>query len=187
MANRVPFTAYFKIVPDRGSGKRFEIQRSRERIAHLVWRDLNDVMENALVENGGTAPHVANFAAPGGSITWMLATADADSLSTSMSAVSVKPQFGEFPDTLTVVGFYESDFTLPYKEMSLISAGRVWKGPASGAHGWTPSTSPSSDVSTAAVALKAALEAAIISVPVEMIKLEIDGVKFGQGGHHFPR
>lgn len=191
MANRVPFTAYFKIVPDRGSGKRFEIQRSRERLAHLVWRDLNDTMENATVEwlggSGSVPGGVANFAVPGGSVTWMLAAGDPDAISNSMAGVAVKPQFGESPDTLTVVGFYDSDATVPYNEKMLISVGRVWKGPASGAPGYSGATEPSAAISDAAVALKAALEAAITHAPVEMIKLEIGGVKFGHGGLHFPR
>jgi len=184
MANRIPFTAYFKIVPDRGTGKRFEAQRSRERIANLVWGDLNGVLENA-VETGSLVLDGVNFAVPGGSIASSQAS-DVSSLSTNMSGVAVKPQFGESPDTLTVVGFYESDTILPYREKQLISVGRVWNGPAAGAPSYSYNTEPSAANRVDAATLKSMLEGAITSVAVEMIKLEISGVKYGHGGLHFP-
>jgi len=189
MPNRVPFTAYFRIVPERGEGKRFEIQRSRERLAHLVWRDLNEVLENAMQSNTtgtGTSAEMANFAVPGGTITWTLA-ASADSLGMSMRAVAVKPQFGEFPDTLTVIGFFERDVSVPYREKQLISAGRVWKGPASGAPGFDFSTEPSDANRADTLIIKEALEGAITNAPVELIKLEVSGVSYGRGSIHFPR
>jgi len=187
MPNRVPFTAYFKIVPERGSGKRFEIQRSRERFARLVWNDLNTNLENAIPGAGtGLGTTVgANFTVPGGSIHWGLAASDS-SLSSNMGAVAVKPQFGESPDTLTVVGFYEGSNVIPYSEKQLISGGRVWNGPATGTPAYTISTEPNAANRSAARALKTALEGAIESVEVEMIKLEINGVKYGRGGLHFP-
>ena len=188
MANKVPFVAYFRIVPERGSGKRFEIWRSREKLAHLIWRDLNDILESTPEGTpvGTEADEVANFAAPGGSVTWGLA-ADEYSLANTMSAVAVKPQFGEFPDTATVVGFYNSETVVPYAEKTLISGGRVVTGPAAGAPGWDPSTDPNAANQAAAKSLKTALESAITSVDAEMIKLEINGVVYGQGGRHFPR
>ena len=186
MANRVPFTAYFRIVPERGEGKRFEIWRSRERIARLVWRDLNDVLENATAPDGGGTEGGANFAVPGGIVTWGLAQ-DADSLSSSMDAVAYKPQFGEFPDQLTVVGFVDQDNTVPYSEKQYISGGRVWSGPATGAPGFTVNTMPNTANQVAAASLKAQLEAAITSVPVELIKLEVNSVSYGRGAIHFPR
>lgn len=176
MANRVPFTAYFKIVPDRGNGKRFEIQRSRERIARLIWGDIE------------AAGPTINQALPGGGITWGLASS-ADSLSDMMQAVAVKPQFGEFPDTATLVGFYEmpsADF-IPYKQMTLISGGAVHTGPATGARGYHPSTEPSTDCDDLAKALRTALVGAITSVTVDLIKLEVAGVTYGHGGRHFPQ
>ena len=187
MPNTVPFTAYFRMVPERGEGKRFEIWRSRERIARLVWLDLNTVLEDSVPFNSaGDTAGTANFAVPGGTITWSLAQ-DADSNSSSMNAVAFKPQFGESPDQLTVVGFVEQDDTVPYGEKQLISGGRVWNGPAAGAPGVTISTMPTTANQAAAAALKALLEASIISVPVEMIKLEINGVAYGRGAIHFPR
>jgi len=186
MANRVPFTAYFRMVPERGEGKRFEIWRSRERIARLVWLDLNTVLEDSMPYNAAGTTGGVNFAVPGGTITWSLAQ-DADSNSSSMNAVAFRPQFGEFPDQLTVVGFVDQDDTTPYGEKLLISGGRVWSGPAAGAPGVTVGTMPTAANQAAAAALKTLLEAAITSVPVEMIRLEINGVAYGRGAIHFPR
>jgi hypothetical protein len=188
MPNRVPFTAYFRVVPERGSGKRFEIWRGRERLAQLVWRDLNAVLENAMnLSNTATDPE-ANFAVPGGIITWGLAGAEATgSNSMSMNAVAYKPQFGEFPDQLTVVGFIEQDDVVPYQEKQLISGGRVWNGPATGTPAYSANTEPNAANQLAAAELKAILESAITSAAVETIKLEINGVTYGRGGLHFPR
>ena len=188
MPNRVPFTAYLRIVPERGTGKRFEIWRSRERIAQLVWRDLNEVLENGMnATNTGTDPE-ANFAVPGGTITWGLAGMEATgSNSMSMNAVASKPQFGEFPDQLTIVGFVEQDNVVPYREKQLISGGRTWIGPASGTPAYTTSTEPNAANQSAATELKDILEDAITSAAIEVIKLEINGVTYGRGGLHFPR
>lgn len=180
--NKIPFKAYFRVVPERGSGKRFEIHRSRERMAHLVWYDLNENLENAM-EVGGSSSGGINFAVPGGSIEWQLSIGE---LSQLMKAVAFKPQFGEAPETLTIVGFYDSDSKVPYNEKMLISGNEVWNGPATGTPAWDASTSPNSDNRTQATALKIALENAITSVPVEMIKLEVNGVVYGRGGLHFP-
>jgi len=179
--NRIPFVAYFKIVPERGSGKRFEIVRSRERIAHLIWGDLYTTLEN----ESGTGPGI-NMAAPGGAVHWGLAV-DADSLASTVNAVSVKPQMGEFPDTVTVVGFYDDDSAaVPYGEKTLISVGKVWKGPASGPKGYSTDTMPSAANAAACKALKTSLEAAITSVDVQTIKMDVGGVIYGHGGMHFP-
>jgi len=185
MANRVPFKAYFKIVPNRGSGKRFEIHRSREQISNRVWNDLNDTLEDSMNEptDAGTSS-MMNFAVPGGGVQWSLAE---DTGSKLMNGVALKPQFGEFPETLTVVGFYDSDNVVPYREKQLISAGRTWTGPATGAPGYSDNTEPSDGNRADAVALKAALEAAITSVSVEVIRLEVCGVAYGHGGFHFPQ
>jgi hypothetical protein len=179
MANRIPFTAYLRIVPNRGTGKRFEIHRSRERMARQVWEDLNDVLENAMEDDGLGV----NFAVPGGSVTTLTAHSP---FSSNESGVAVKPQFGESPDTLTIIGFYESNTQYPYPEKQLISAGRVWSGPAAGAPGYSANTEPNDANRVDVAALKLLLESAITSVAIEVIGLEVNGVKYGRGGLHFP-
>lgn len=191
-----------KFVPERGAGKRFEIHRSRERIAHLVWRDLNDNLEDSVEFEGGpdaTEPGSANFAVPGGTVHWGLQE-DADSLSSSMQGVAFKPQFGEFPETLTIVGFYQYDIGTPYEEKMLIANGRTYTGPSAGAPSYSGNTRPTASTFNAARSLKDAIETAIANVPLsesaaaaagqnywaEIIALEIAGVRFGRGGLHFP-
>jgi len=185
MANTIPFTAYFKIVPNRGNGKRFEIQYSRENMAGLVH---NDLLTNFI--NG-------NIAQPGGTVTSSLAEGPANVI----SAVAVKPQFGDSPDTLTVVGFYNqpgedsADETgedsadenhPPYGEITIISHGAVLTGPGTGPVGRVMGVTPSANNTNIAAALRAELLAAITSVSVELIKLEVAGQAYGWGGVHLP-
>ena len=172
MANNIPFTAYLKIVPDRGNGKRFEIWRSREKMAALVNEDLASFL-------------TGNVAMPGGSITWSLASNE-DSLSTSVDAVASKPAFGEFPDTLTVVGFYSDANTVPFAEHTIISHNQVLSGPTTGNAASHPNVLPNAGNVAAIKALKTDLENAITSVTAEVIKIEVNGVAYGQGGYHFP-
>lgn len=175
MANRVPFTAYMKITPERGDGKRWEIQRGRERLAYQIATDLA-----ASFSDG-------NMALPGSSGEWGLA-ANGGSLSSLINISAVKPQFGEDPETVMIEGFYAGDQNaLPYGEATLIYAGESRTGPASGAPGWNANYAPSAACLTQVKALKTALEAAITSVTVEITKIDYSGVSFGQGGHHFPR
>jgi len=194
MPNRIPFFAYFRIVPERGEGKRFEIDRSRHRISHLVWKDLNDNLEDSIIL-GDASPSTdtgANFAAPGGGMHWGIASGstgynESTAIANTVPGVAVKPQFGEFPDVLTVIGFYEKDIHVPYREKRIISVNKTWDGPASGARAFSDNTSPTSDNENVASDLKNKLENAISSVNVNMIALDIGGVRYGYRGLHFPR
>lgn len=175
MANMVPFTAYAKIVPERGDGKRWELRRSRERIAYLVH---NDLVNNLTV---------GNIAHPGGDGVWGLAE-DASSLSLDINTVAVKPQMGQDPDLVTIVGFYDGDAAkVPYSEISVIHAGETRTGPLAGAPGWRADLGPSANSVVEVKALKTALTAAITSVSIEIVRIEIAGVIYGRGGFHFPR
>jgi hypothetical protein len=181
--NRFPFTVHFKIVPERGDGKRFEAQRSRQRFANLIHTDL--------VENFTTG----NIAEPGGGQHWGIG-GDASSSSMQRNSAAVKPQFGESPSTVTVVGFYEpdplpADPLTPYQEKQIIHSGTTHNqtsqsGPAAGAPGWEPSYEPSAANRTLVSSLKTDLEAAISSVTIETMTIELQGIKWGRGGYHFP-
>lgn len=175
MANRVPFTAYFKIVPDRGTGKRFEIQRSREHLAHLIYLDLTDAANPTRDFTDG------NITSPGGGGNWGLST---EALSDMVPTVAVKPQFGESPDMVTVTGFYNGSAAAPYSQKGIICGGKYVVGPASGAPGYSDNTMPSSTNLADATALAAGLIGAIVSVEVELIKLEVAGVSYGRGHLH---
>ena len=157
--NRFPFVAYFKITPERGDGKRFEAHRSRQKMAHLVYRDLDDNFTTG------------NVAEPGGGQHWGFG-GDASSFSMQQDSAAVKPQFGESPATVTVVGFFEpavlpDDALIPYQEKQIIHSGTTHNrtsqsGPAAGAPGWeSPSYEPSAANRSLVASLKTDLEAAI--------------------------
>jgi len=189
---RIPFTAYMKIIPDRGSGKRFEAWRSLQQIAHLIHRDLN--------ENLSTA----NIAEPGGSgENWGLApgigTDDASeeaargSMSKLIEIVAVKPSFGDQPDMVTIVGFNNvadsaANRAKPYPEKTIIHAGETVSGHAAGAPGWRRDNSlnPTANTDSLVKTFKSDLEAAITNVSAETIKMNYSGILYGRGGHNFP-
>lgn len=178
---KIPFTMYAQIYPEYGNGKRFEIQRSRERIAWLIQKNL--------IANFSDG----NIALPGGGgyATVVDRTTADDGFSTHVDIVAVKPQFGNDPDMVTVTGFVDTELIgesddVPYPSMNVISGNEYHSGPATGAPGWTVATEPTTDNEDLVVALKSALEAAITDVTVLIIKMEVNGVLYGRGGYHFP-
>ena len=192
MSNRIPFVAYADIRPE-AARKRWEIIRSRERIAALIYSDLT-----AYFANTGTEPAesgtdsiaqehnpVIDLASPGGSGEWGLA-ASPDSLSSLVETVAIKPQFGEEPDTVTITGFYKGTGTIPYPTATILCNGEYVTGPI-GAPGWNSALNPSAANVADVIALKAALEAAVVSTQMTVIRIEIAGIVYGRGGFHFPR
>lgn len=186
MANNIPFVAHARIVPNRGNGKRFEIHRSRQKIAATIYEEL---LEN--FTDG-------NIAQPGGGQTDSLAlnnigSSDLSSFSNTTNGVAVKPQFGEQPDLVTIVGFYDGlvgtggvDIVpVPYGEKKIIHANECITGPASGAPGWNNDTNPSSSHRSIVSNLKSALESSVTSLTLNIVSMEVQGVKWGWGGHHF--
>lgn len=189
MANRLPFIAYIKITPDRGSGKRFEIQRSRERIARKIYAELNEY-------SAGSNPVDFTLTAPGGGATDAIVVS-ADSLSDSAYAAAVKPQMGEFPDVVTVSGFCtltDAQYTAlpeasPHGTKKVINASQSYtttgqqsaiSGPASNIQ----DGAPTAQNQYGAALLKNSIESAI-GLLGSVIRLEFNGVKYGQGGLTF--
>lgn len=183
MANTLPFVVRAQITPQRGTGKRFEYIRSLEKIGYLINRDLQNNFSSG------------NMASPGGSGESGIAPGVLDNttsgLSGLVSIVAVKPEFGQDPDMVTVVGFYQPnnyDSTMPpYGTRTVDFDGVPTTGPASGAPGWTTAMMPSTTEVTYVKALKAALEAAVVSTTWTILFIELNGVKWGRGGYHFPR
>ena len=177
MGNKIPFIVKAIITPERGNGKRLEVQRSRERIAYLI--------NNDLVNNFG-----GNIASPGGSGESGLAVSAA-SLSDDISIVAVKPQMGESPDMVTIAGFYNPTdgnvSTPPYPTINLIHAGTTVNGPLTGNTGWNTNYNPSTESNTHAKDLKSKIQTAITSVEIEIVVIEINGIRYGWDGFHFPR
>ena len=177
MANRIPFVAYFKIIPEYGSGKRFEIQRSRDKISAVVYMDLMNNFQDVY----------GNVAEPGGNA-HLGVTTNSYSFSLEQAGAASKPQFGDTPDIITIVGFFDSPVVTPYNNTKpVISVNKVWTGPATGAPGYHPAVDPNAGAVTAVNALRTALEASITSVDIELIRLELNGVAWGREAKHFPR
>jgi hypothetical protein len=186
MADLLPFTTYIRIVPQRGNGKRFEIQRSREKIATKIY--------NALIAYSGGKMTIT-LVEPGGSATD--AIYDLGPFNTVNYAAAVKPQMGEFPDTVTVAGFCTlidggyTDFTdtPPYATATLISASAdqsstgapaVVTGPPVSIPHWFPT----SQNEYGANLLRAQIQSTIGSLGTVYF-LDFNGIKYGWGGKTF--
>jgi hypothetical protein len=174
--NSIPFTARLRIFPVRANGKRQELIRAREKISHMI--SLN------LAQNFG-----GNIASPGGSGSWLFESPDG--ISNMVRIAAVTPQFGEFPESVTVVGFINptgsNDATATLQPLTVIHANGYVDGLRAGSPGWTDSTKPSTALCDQVKELKTQLESAITSVEFEFLTLEVSGCKFGIGGHHFPQ
>lgn len=165
MAKQVPFIAFIRVVPHRGSGKRFEYIRDLEKVASRVHDKL---MEDADL-------NIANRM--GG-------------YSKAATGVAIKPQIGQFPAQLTVAGFYLSDEStvVPYPEKSLISGGEHLTGVSSG-HGWVadPTDTADSLVTTLHSKLSSAMTDVLGNSDWNIYRIDVAGVVYGDRGLHFPR
>ena len=174
--NSIPFTARLRIFPDVGNGKRQELIRSRERISHLI--SLN------LAESFG-----GNIASPGGSGSWLFESPEG--ISNMIRIAAVTPQFGEFPDTVTIVGFTNptgsDDLAATLQPLTVIHDNGYVAGSRSGSPGWTTSTQPSTALCNQVKELKTQLTSAIVAVDFEFLAIEVSGCRFGIGGFHFPQ
>jgi len=171
----VPFMACLKVVPNRNNGKRFEIWRNRETMARHVHNQLVNVTD-------------LTIARPGGSVSYPGASNGDWAMSNLAYGVAAKPQFGQSPDMLTVIGFYKTSSTTyqaPYGDKTLFDVNTVKTGPNTGAPGWRNDLGPTSYCRTLMRAIKTLIESSITLVTITIIKMEVNGVKFGQGGHHF--
>jgi hypothetical protein len=172
MPNRTPFTAYLQITPDRGTGRRFESIISAEKIAEQIYNEL-------------LANFAGNIASPGGS-------GDDDSIespdgfSDSSNIVAVKPAFGNDPDQVTIVGFFNGSGAPPYNPTTILHCGQYVTGPNVGAVGITPNTSPSAANQSDVLQLKEMIESSITSVNFVTLAMVVSGVRYGRGGLHFP-
>lgn len=172
--NQVPFTAFLKIVPDTGDGRKFEKVRSREKMAKKVQQDLL------------TSFSSGNVALPGGGISAV--EEDTNNIAfNSQGGVAQKPQFGDYPDTLTITGFYNGSTKPPYPSITFAHAGQYVTGPATGAPGWRSTLQPAATADAGVKALVAALKSAITSVDFTVLRIVYDGIVYGEGGYHLPK
>lgn len=178
MSKHVPFTAYIRVVPSRGTGKRLEYWRDLQKIAKFVYDNLEDDSDLTLAKPGG-GQHIS-FSGVGSGGWGGLA-----------NGTAIKPQIGESPAQLMITGFYSlSSSTSPvHPDKPVLHTGSYETG-VGGAHGW--SANPTSSLDTDAKNLKSKIESAVTSVSVTVpdwyvYRLDIAGVIYGDRGFHFPR
>jgi len=164
-ARYIPFTAYARIVPDTGFGRRFERIRDREKLADLIEDRLRAIDEDI------TAITIEEY-----DIAFPIAST---------------PQFGNKPARVTIhgnwrwpdgIGFNK----LPVGEQTVISSGEFKTGPAS--HN-AASVVASEDLLTAVRMIKSDLETACTEGSetfLNLIKMDVAGLIFGEGGRSFP-
>lgn len=170
--NNIPFTAYLRVVPDLGTGKRFEKRRSLERISADIYEDLKDVAD-------------INLAMPGSSGV-STSIVDDDSLSSLSDINAIRPQFGQFYNMITIIGFIkQTSNEYHYSEKQLLHAGESVSGPASGAPGYSDSTEPSATAITVIKSLKSKIES-VLPTNAQLKKVSLNNIIWGEGGHHFP-
>lgn len=184
MKNNVPFTAYLRIVPNRASGKRFEIRRSLEKISQEIYESLMDVDRINLAISGSSGTNTSK-------------AIDGDSLSNMSMINAIRPQFGQFYNMVTIVGFINDNAfddnnvhrnEPPYSDMTVINANEITKIPASGARGWNKDTMPTQSAIKLVKELKTILDNAIEDIEGASVrKIDINGVVWGEGRYHFPR
>lgn len=175
---QAPFTVHFKVVPNRASGKRFEMIRDLQKLGVLVYQGLSNVTGLTIASPGGGQARMYDIS------------------SDMVAGMAVKPQIGDSPAQLMITGFYQvTDANAqPYADAQVVSANAVVSG-TYGAHPWDSAANggiPATEVLTEVKALKALLLAHAqtdlpVGVTISVFRLEYKGIVFGDRGVHFPR
>lgn len=175
MPKFIPFTAHVRVVPSRGNGKRFEYIRDLQKIATLVYTELDADADLSIASPGG-GQHQSYRGLSG----WSGAT----------NATAVKPQIGQNPAQLMITGFLSStDNNEPvHPNKPVLHTGSYQEG-VGGDHGW--SANPTSTADGYATSLKTKVDAAVNAVlggsaDWNIFRLDVAGIIYGDGGYHFP-
>jgi len=196
MMSLAPFTAYIRVVPQRGpqsdtpddgvivsrKGGRFDYIRSLEKLSRLAY----EALEDAAAVNG------LSLALPGSGQQDLIGM-----FGQLQNGCASRPQFGNSPAQLMIEGFYEvtttADTVQPAPSSMVISGGRFWSG-YSGQKPWLgTSGNPTSTVEGEVSALKTIINDALADVvddtgeSLSLYKLIYKNITWGNGGHHFPR
>jgi hypothetical protein len=194
MSAQIPFTAYIKVVPQRGraqstSGQvvrragRFDYYRSLQKLARLVYLELEADVQT---DNCGIT-----LAKPGGGQAWM--SGQFQNMDWGTACI---PQFGNKPSLLMIEGFYcatDGDpSSQPYPSKPIIQGNEMMQAPG-GSWPWLPAGLPYAEVEEEVKVLKRTIENSISDVSddsgdnLSLYKLTYKGIVWGEGGHHFPR
>jgi hypothetical protein len=176
MAVDAPFIAHFRIVPERGDGKRFEIVASLHQIAAAIYQDL--VLEDDVW-----------LAQPGGGVTGFI-----EQRSDYLPGMAVKPQMGETPAQLMINGYYRlGSGNQPYSTRTVISTNGFVTG-QDGGNPSVPEGQPTTTVENEVKALVTLLNTvatnalpAVTADDVSLFRLDYKGAVWGDRGYHFPR
>ncbi len=174
MPKFIPFTAHVRIVPDRGSGRKFDYVRDMQKIATRVYEQLVDDTDLAIATPGGGQQQ--SLSGDGGQSGLSYGTA-------------VKPQIGNYPAQLMITGYLldNGSTAQAHPDKPVIHTGEYLEG-AGGSHGWK--SNPATVVDGYAIVLKSKIESAVAAVlgatDWSVHRLEVSGVIYGDRGHHFP-
>lgn len=175
MSKFMPFTAHIRVVPSRGTGKRFESIRDLQKIATQVYDELENTNDLAIASPGGGQHQ--SFRGNSG-------------LSGATNGTAVKPQIGENPAQLMITGFLTStDKNYPVHDRKpVIHAGSYQTG-IGGGYGWVtnPTTTADDYVKTIKTKLETAVDEVLGSDDWNIFRIDVAGIVYGDGGYHFPK
>lgn len=168
----VPFTVHIRVVPEEG--KRFVYIRSLQKYAASLYAELST---NANL----------NLPRPGGGAHESHSGYDHSAISQHVSATAYKPQFGDTPAQLMLTGFYYStnENNSPNSDINILSANQSNIGSLAAPNQNMPTAQCNAEVT----ALKSIIDSAIAAVlPLrsKTLRLDYNGIVFGNRGYHFP-
>lgn len=172
----IPFTAFIKIVPSLGDGKRFEIIRNAQKLAINLYDEIPNYDSGNIQLADPSGGQQNNFS-------------NANSLGLLAKGAAYKPQFGQSPAQLTLSGFYKSEsknvFTMA--ETMRFSGNETYTGSAVHLNDALPTNTVFSEVSSLYSILNNACNAAFpTDVPYSVFRIEYNGLVFGDRGLTFP-
>jgi hypothetical protein len=179
--SQVPFTAAYKLFPDRSYGKRHELMRELQRLGWLIQLGLVNVAGLQIAQPGGNAGRGHDI------------TSDIE------NAVAVKPQMGQYPSLATITGFYtlSAPSAAPTPQFMRFSGGEKMTGAVNQGSPWATAGNPASvestaflnEVKTLRTLLDVNVTAAIPNNTIvpKLFRLDYKGILFGDRGYHFPR
>jgi hypothetical protein len=173
----VPFTAYIKIIPPLGTGKRFEIIRNAQKLAIALYDEIPnyDSGNMQLASPGGGQQNDFNNAA---------------ALSSFANGTAYKPQFGQSPAQLTISGFYKSVTPNVYTQNDVMrfSGNETYTGSSSHLNEVLPRAAVFTEVLDIKTILEDSSNAAFpASVEHSVFRIEYNGLVFGDRGLTFPQ
>jgi len=170
----MPFTAHIKITPARPGG-RWEHVRAMQRIAQMVYDGLEDhAALNIGIPGGGQQ---RSYIGAAGSLGW------------GQNGVAVKPQMGNYPAHLTVVGFADvgGENESPHEAHEIISGGEEHSIKTNAPWIANPTSSTLTSVGNLKTTIETVLSTSLPNdVTFSVWRIEFAGIVWGDRGISFP-